>query len=279
MTLNIGTVKHDNPEMSLLARTLERRSASFGSSVIRTASSRIRQVSQELRQLASATKRPAVGKFDRSRSAAAHALKGLKFITKTDGATGWPAVEKRFDELAVDGALHRSVFGQCIGMKEKEFAGELFDAMARRRNITGDKITKAELREFWEQIADQSFDSRLQTFFDMVDKNLDGRITEEEVKEIISLSASANKLSKIQEQAEEYARLIMEELDPNELGYIEIYNLEMLLLQAPSQSMRIGTTNSRNLSQLLSQNLSRTRSGGGTSAPSTSWRTTGSGCG
>ncbi|CAL9199058.1 respiratory burst oxidase homolog protein C-like [Musa acuminata AAA Group] len=249
----------ENPEMSLLARTLERRSASFGSSVIRTASSRIRQVSQELRLLASATKRPGVGKFDRSRSAAAHALKGLKFITKTDGATGWPAVEKRFDELAVDGALHRSVFGQCIGMKEKEFAGELFDAMARRRNITGDKITKAELREFWEQIADQSFDSRLQTFFDMVDKNLDGRITEEEVKEIISLSASANKLSKIQEQAEEYARLIMEELDPNELGYIEIYNLEMLLLEAPSQSMRIGTTNSRNLSQLLSQNLRPTQ--------------------
>ncbi|RWW35043.1 hypothetical protein BHE74_00003204 [Ensete ventricosum] len=77
---------------------------------------------------------------------------------------------------------------------------------------------------------------------------------------IISLSASANKLSKIQEQAEEYARLIMEELDPNELGYIEqIYNLEMLLLQAPSQSTRIGATNSRNLSQLLSQNLRPTQ--------------------
>ena len=41
-------------------------------------------------------------------------------------------------------------------------------------------------------------------------------------EQIISLSASANKLSKIQEQAEEYARLIMEELDPNELGYIEV---------------------------------------------------------
>ncbi|CAL9100195.1 unnamed protein product [Musa textilis] len=53
--------------------------------------------------------------------------------------------------------------------------------------------------------------------------------------------------------------LIMEELDPTELGYIEIYNLEMLLLQAPSQSMRIGTTNSRNLSQLLSQNLRPTQ--------------------
>jgi respiratory burst oxidase len=47
----------------------------------------------------------------------------------------------------------------------------------------------------------------------------------------------------------------MEELDPGNLGYIELYNLEMLLLQAPSQSVRIGTTNSRNLSQMLSQSL------------------------
>ena len=30
-----------------------------------------------------------------------------------------------------------------------------------------DKITRDELYEFWSQIADQSFDSRLQIFFDM----------------------------------------------------------------------------------------------------------------
>ncbi|KAG1331645.1 respiratory burst oxidase-like protein C [Cocos nucifera] len=249
----------EDPEVTLLARTLEKQSGSIGSAVLRSASSRIRQVSQELKRLASFTKRPGAGPIDRSKSAAAHALKGLKFISRTEGAAGWPAVEKRFDELAVDGALPRSLFGQCIGMKEsKEFAGELFDALARRRNLIGDSITKAEMREFWDQISDQSFDSRLQTFFDMVDKDADGRIGEEEVKEIISLSASANKLSKIQEQAEEYARLIMEELDPNNLGYIEIYNLEMLLLQVPSKSIRIGTTNSKNLSQMLSQKLKPT---------------------
>ncbi|PKU77282.1 respiratory burst oxidase homolog protein C [Dendrobium catenatum] len=250
----------EDPEVTLLARTLEKKSSSLGSSVIRSASSRFRQVSQELKRLASLTKRTGPGRIDRSKSAAAHALKGLKFITKTaGGAAGWPAVEKRFDELAVDGKLSRPLFGQCIGMKDsKEFAGELFDALARRRNIVGDSITKAELWEFWEQISDQSFDSRLQTFFDMVDKNADGRITEEEVKEIITLSASANKLSVIQDQAEEYARMIMEELDPSNLGYIEIYNLETLLLQAPNQSVRVGTTNSRNLSQLLSQKLKPT---------------------
>uniref|UniRef100_A0A0D9XSQ3 FAD-binding FR-type domain-containing protein n=1 Tax=Leersia perrieri TaxID=77586 RepID=A0A0D9XSQ3_9ORYZ len=250
----------EDADVTLLARTLEKRSSSFGHSVIRNASSRIKQVSQELRRLASVNRRGGAGaggaRLDRSKSAAAHALKGLKFISRADGGgAGWPAVEKRFDELAKDGLLPRSKFGQCIGMKELEFAGELFDALARRRNISGDSISKAELLEFWDQISDTSFDSRLQTFFDMVDKNADGRITEEEVKEIITLSASANKLSKVQDQAEEYARLIMEELDPSNLGYIELYNLEMLLLQAPSQSVRIGTTNSRNLSQMLSQNL------------------------
>lgn len=39
------------------------------------------------------------------------------------------------------------------------------------------------------------------------------------------LSASANKLSKLKEQAEEYASLIMEELDPENLGYIEVKHI------------------------------------------------------
>jgi respiratory burst oxidase len=54
-----------------------------------------------------------------------------------------------------------------VEMDSKEFAGELFDALARRRGITTPGITKAELQEFLDQITDQSFDSRLQTFFDM----------------------------------------------------------------------------------------------------------------
>ncbi|KAK1281635.1 hypothetical protein QJS10_CPB22g00448 [Acorus calamus] len=257
-----GGGEAEDPEVTLLARTLEKRS-SLGSSVIRTASSRIKQVSQELRRLASVTRRqPQAGRIDRSKSAAAHALMGLKFISKTDGNAGWSAVEKRFNELAnAEGLLHRSLFGPCIGMKEsKDFAVELFDALARKRNIKGDSINKSELKEFWEQISDQSFDSRLQTFFDMVDKNADGRINKEEVEEIISLSASANKLSKIQEQAGEYAALIMEELDPNNLGFIEVYNLETLLLQAPNETVGgVGGNNSRNLSQMLSQKLKPTK--------------------
>ncbi|KAH6794805.1 NADPH/respiratory burst oxidase protein D [Perilla frutescens var. hirtella] len=218
-----GAGAADDPDLKLLARGLEKK-ASFGSSVARNASSRIKQVSSELKRLASLTRHPQpVKRLDRTKSAAAYALKGLKFISKTDGGAAWTGVEKRFDELTstTGGLLPRSLFGECIGMKEsKEFAGQLFDALSRRSNISGESITKSQLKEYWDQVADQSFDSRLKTFFDMVDKDADGRITEDEVREIISLSASANRLSNIQKQADEYARLIMEELDPNNLGYI-----------------------------------------------------------
>ncbi|KAI9156911.1 hypothetical protein LWI28_013992 [Acer negundo] len=253
---------NEDPELALLAkRTLENKPASF----FKSTSQHIKQVSQELKRFASLTRRPSASsrRFDRSKSAATHALKGLKFITTKTGAAGngWPAVEKRCNELitaAPNGLLHCSVFGECIGMSKEsnEFAGELFRALARKHNISGDYINKAQLKQFWEQISDESFDSRLQIFFEMVDRDADGRIAEEEVREIISLSASTNKLSNIQKQAQEYAALIMEELDPDNVGYIMVHNLETLLLQAPNQSVRIG--DSKILSQILSQKLKTT---------------------
>lgn len=54
-----------------------------------------------------------------------------------------------------------------MNKESKEFAGELFRALARRHNINGDSINKAQLRQFWDQVSDESFDSRLQIFFDM----------------------------------------------------------------------------------------------------------------
>ncbi|XP_021281733.1 respiratory burst oxidase homolog protein B isoform X2 [Herrania umbratica] len=254
-SVSVQNIKGGDPETAMLATRLEKR-PSFGSQL----SFRIRQVSQELKRMTSTKAAVPFDKVDRSKSGAARALQGLKFMTtKNVRSEGWSEVEKRFYELSVDGSLPKSLFGQCIGMNEsKEFASELFEALARRRGITSSAISKAELREFWEQISDQGFDARLQTFFDMVDKDADGRITEEEVKEIIALSAGANKLSKIQESAEEYAALIMEELDKDNLGYIEIYNLETLLLQAPSQSTNL-VTDSRVLSRLLSEKLVPTK--------------------
>ncbi|WMV29642.1 hypothetical protein MTR67_023027 [Solanum verrucosum] len=64
---------------------------------------------------------------------------------------------------------------------------------------------------------------------------------------LIMVSASANKLSKLKENAGEYACLIMEELDPEDLGYIRLWQLETLLLQRDhymSYSRPLSTTTS-----------------------------------
>lgn len=56
----------------------------------------------------------------------------------------------------------------CAGMKEsKEFANELFDAFLRRKGKKVQLLSKDELYEYWLQISDKSFDSRIQIFFDL----------------------------------------------------------------------------------------------------------------
>ncbi|XP_068339929.1 putative respiratory burst oxidase homolog protein H [Pyrus communis] len=162
-------------------------------------------------------------------------IKSLRFLDRT--ATGkevdaWKQVEKRFNQYAVAGRLSRDKFGACIGMggESKEFAGELFDALARRRIICEKGgITLEELRLFWEDITNEDMEARLQIFFDICDKNGDGKLSEDEVAEVIVLSASANKLANLKMQAKSYAALIMEEIDPDHLGYIEMWQLETLL--------------------------------------------------
>ncbi|KAG9448243.1 hypothetical protein H6P81_014371 [Aristolochia fimbriata] len=174
---------------------------------------------------------PTLKKIVRTRSTAQRGLKSLRFLDQKASGNGWKDVQKRFEQLAVDGILSRDKFGPCIGMAESsEFAEELFDALARRQKLdTTAAITKDELKVFWERLEDQNFDSRLQIFFDMCDKNGDGKLSEEEVKEVIVLSASANKLAKLKSHASTYAALIMEELDPDNKGYIELWQLETLL--------------------------------------------------
>ncbi|GAU42660.1 hypothetical protein TSUD_398650 [Trifolium subterraneum] len=257
-----GNNDHDEEDkLVLLGKGMEKkRSLSFGDSFVRSASIGMKQVSDELKRLTSFSKQVGiekVKKYDRTESAACNAIKEFKFITKTDGDVGWFEVEKQFEILtsSTNGLLNRSLFAKCIGMNKESdegFACELFDAISRRRNIHGDSINKAQFKDFWDQICDHNFDSRLRTFFDMVDKDADGRITEEEIKEIISLSAGTNKLSNIQNQAGEYAALIMEELDPDDTGFIMVNDLEMLLLHRPTHSKR---GDSEYLSQILSTKL------------------------
>ncbi|CAN6199775.1 unnamed protein product [Urochloa humidicola] len=176
---------------------------------------------------------------------------GLHFVDRTSGGEeGWNAVERRFDEMTQGSRrLPKERFGQCIGMgNSREFAGELFVVLARQRNLDPDNgITKEQLKEFWEEITDQNFDSRLRIFFGMCDKNDDGLLTEDEVKEIIILSASENNLAKLKGHATTYASLIMEELDPDDRGYIQIWQLEMLLramvsVQEPDKHRRRTTS-------------------------------------
>ncbi|KAK9280383.1 hypothetical protein L1049_014072 [Liquidambar formosana] len=146
----------------------------------------------------------------RTTSGTARGLKSLRFLDRTiTGKEGdaWKAIVKRFNLNAVEGRLFRDKFGACIE----------------------EGITQDQLRDFWKDMTSQDIDSRLRIFFDMCDKNGDGKLSEEEVKEVIVLSASANKLTNLKQQAASYAALIMEELDPDQLGYIEMWQLETLL--------------------------------------------------
>ncbi|XP_019431277.1 PREDICTED: putative respiratory burst oxidase homolog protein H [Lupinus angustifolius] len=179
-------------------------------------------------------------KMERLQSGAARGLKGLRFLDRTvtgKEADAWKSIEKRFVQHAVDGKLSKEKFAICVGMgsESKDFAGELYDALARRRNICVDNgATLDQVRVFWEDMTSKDLESRLQVFFDMCDKNGDGRLSEEEVQEVIVLSASANKLGNLKQHAAAYSSLIMEELDPDHNGYIEMWQLETLLRQMVS---------------------------------------------
>lgn len=63
--------------------------------------------------------RKMTAKLQRTRSSAQQALKGLRFISKTTGASDaeelWKKVESRFESLVKDGLLSREDFGECIG--------------------------------------------------------------------------------------------------------------------------------------------------------------------
>ncbi|KAL4561491.1 hypothetical protein LXL04_033657 [Taraxacum kok-saghyz] len=184
-------------------------------------------------------------------------------VTKLEvrGSTQW---EKRFDDLTkyTHGLLPRSRFSEYIGMDKdsQEFAGEVFDALTRRRNIIVDSVNKQIMKDFLNQISLQSFDSRLQTFLDMIDTDGDGRITKDDVTKIIRLSASTNKLPNIENQGDKYAAFIMEELDPDNLGYLMIESLEMLLLRAQhnvrEESVNLKTRQSGNPVRRWYQDLS-----------------------
>jgi len=54
--------------------------------------------------------------------------------------------------------------------------------------------------------------------------------------QVLTLTASANKLSKILERVDEYTAMIMEELDPDNRGYIEVHRYSSPLSSTSSRS-------------------------------------------
>lgn len=147
-------------------------------------------------------------KTERTASGASRGLKNLRFLDRTvtgKEADAWRSIEKRFVQHQNDGRLCKEKFGVCIGKRikklqknenacrsvllifwrmifmvfyflfcigmggdSKDFAGELFDALTRRRKICAQSgIDKEELKMFWEDITNHDLETRLQIFFDM----------------------------------------------------------------------------------------------------------------
>ncbi|KAG5397005.1 hypothetical protein IGI04_018819 [Brassica rapa subsp. trilocularis] len=250
---DLGSVSGSSPLTSNLGKRLKAKRISL---MKKRSSNRLTSVSGE---------REPAARLDRQDSTA---LTALRFISKADGVTVLLAGPPSRIGLLRSRPL---VVDCCQGMDSIDFALELFDALARRRLMTLDTIDGDQLREFWEQISAQSFDSRLQTFFDMlrllifihfdllIDSDANGRLTEDQVRQIINLSSSTNNLPNIQKRTDEYAAMIMEELDQDNIGYIMIESLETLLSYAETQHIRRDSEGSKKLSHMLSLKLNTTR--------------------
>ncbi|GLT47493.1 hypothetical protein SLA2020_211880 [Shorea laevis] len=156
----------------------------------------------------------------------------LKFVD--NAGSEWKNVEERFHQIATtrygarESVVKWSDFGTCIGMRDSpEFAKQLLRALRGGRKWKFD-ITKDELHKHWCRMTDPCFNSRTQLFFDMCDGDMDGRVTKMDIKQLILLSASTNKLLVRHEEAELYAALIIQLLDTENLGYIQAPQLQTL---------------------------------------------------
>ncbi|KAG6587580.1 Respiratory burst oxidase-like protein A, partial [Cucurbita argyrosperma subsp. sororia] len=158
----------------------------------------------------------------------------LRFIDfLCDNGSEWKLAEKRFDQLSwtsvgSEPAVKWSNFAFCIGMSEsEEFAYELLRALRRRKDWQIE-ITKSEFHNLWCRLSHSNVNSRTRILFDLCDRNMDGRVTKKDIKQIILLTASTNKLSVTHEEGEDYAALVMEVLDEGKQGYIELPQFEKL---------------------------------------------------
>ncbi|XP_057517305.1 respiratory burst oxidase homolog protein A-like isoform X1 [Amaranthus tricolor] len=151
----------------------------------------------------------------------------------------WKEVEERFDRVAFSDfkgyddhestpTIDASHFGFCIGMQNSsQFASALLQALQGRKKLT--KLTKRELYGNWLRLSNPSYDSSIQILFDMCDKDMDGKITKEDLKQMITLSGCTNNMGFKQEETERFASMLMQEVDTQQKGYIEMYELKEVL--------------------------------------------------
>ncbi|XP_074317069.1 respiratory burst oxidase homolog protein A-like [Silene latifolia] len=158
----------------------------------------------------------------------------LRFVDEEDGSIFLDEVEQRFNQVAVWDdhealpTVDASHFGYCIGMQQNsEFADELLQALRGRTNLNM-RINKRELYNYCRRLTNPSYDLTTRIFFNMCDRDMDGRITKNDLEKMILLSASTNSLSMQGEDAERFASLILQEVDTQEKGYIEFHQLKRL---------------------------------------------------
>lgn len=108
-TVSVQNIKGGDSETAMLASRLETKRPTLGSQL----SFKLKQVSQELRRMTSSK---SFKRIDRTKSGANRALNGLRFMTKNVGSEAWSEIENRFNELAINGELPKSLFARCIGI-------------------------------------------------------------------------------------------------------------------------------------------------------------------
>lgn len=108
-TVSVQNIKGGDSETAMLASRLETKRPTLGSQL----SFKLKQVSQELRRMTSSK---SFNRIDRTKSGASRALNGLRFMTKSVGSEAWSEIENRFNELAINGELPKSLFARCIGI-------------------------------------------------------------------------------------------------------------------------------------------------------------------
>lgn len=113
-TFSVQNIKGGDSETAMLASRLETKRPTLGSQL----SFKLKQVSQELRRMTSSK---SFKRMDRAKSGASRALNGLRFMTKSVGSEAWSEIENRFNELAINGELPKSLFARCIGFFKQQY--------------------------------------------------------------------------------------------------------------------------------------------------------------